>query len=77
MCIDHALCDLGSSVHLMPLSMCERFDLREMRPTTISLELVDHFVNCFVDVLEDIPIKEGDLYVLIGFVILEMEPNHS
>ena len=37
--IDCALCDLGSSVSLMPLFMCEKLKLGEMRSTTISLQL--------------------------------------
>ena len=34
---NRALCELGSSVSLMPLSLCEKLELGEMRPTTISL----------------------------------------
>lgn len=35
--IDRALCDLGASVSLMPLSICERLKLGELRPTRMSL----------------------------------------
>jgi len=35
--INRALCELGSSVSLMPLFLCEKLELGEMRPTTISL----------------------------------------
>ena len=35
--INRALCDLGSSVSLMPLSLCEKLELGKMRLTTISL----------------------------------------
>jgi len=37
--ISHALCDLRLSVSLMPLSICEKLKLGEMRPATISLQL--------------------------------------
>ena len=37
MSINHALCDLGSSVSLIPLSLHEKLELDEMRPTNISL----------------------------------------
>ena len=70
--VDHALCDLGSSVCLMPLSMCKKLDLGEMRPTTISLKLVDRYMKYPIGVLKDVPIKVGDLYVPVGFMILEM-----
>ena len=59
----------------MPLSMCEKIELGEMRPTTISIQLVDHSVKHPVGVLEDVLIKVGDLYVSVDFVILEMEED--
>ncbi|XP_050919008.1 uncharacterized protein LOC127136504 [Lathyrus oleraceus] len=43
--IDKALCDLGASVSLMPLSTCEKLNLGELRPTKISLQLADRSVK--------------------------------
>ncbi|XP_062114361.1 uncharacterized protein LOC133825439 [Humulus lupulus] len=37
----HALCDLGASINLMPLSVFRRLGLGEARPTTVTLQLVD------------------------------------
>ena len=75
MLINHVLCNLGSSVSLMPLSLYEKLDLGEMRPTTIFLQLADCSVKYTIGVLEDVPIKVGDLYVPVDFVILEMEED--
>jgi len=50
-------------VSSMPLSICEKLELGEMRPTTISLRLANCSVKYDVGVLEDVPIKVGDLYV--------------
>jgi len=61
--IDPALCDLGSSVSFMPLSTCEKLDLGEMRPTSISLQLADCSVKYLIGILEDVPTEAGDLYV--------------
>ena len=33
--INRALCDLGSTMSLMPLYMCEKFELGEMKLITI------------------------------------------
>jgi len=55
--INRALCDLGSSVSLMPLCLCEKLELGEMSPTTISLLLADRSVKYPVGVLEDVSIK--------------------
>jgi len=60
---------------LVPLSMCEKLELGEIRPITISLQLVGHSVKYPVRILEDVPIKVGDLYLPIDFEILEMEEN--
>ena len=70
--IDRALCDLGSSVSLMPLFMCKKLELGEIRPTTISSY---RFVKYPIGILDDVPIKVGDLYVPVDFVILEMEED--
>jgi len=50
-------------------------DLGEMRPTTISLQLANHSVKYPVGILVDVPIKIGDLYVPIDFIILQMEED--
>jgi len=59
----------------MPLSLREKVDLREMRPTTISPELGDRSMKYPMGILEDVPIKVGHLYVPVDFVILEMEED--
>ncbi|XP_039128971.1 uncharacterized protein LOC120265134 [Dioscorea cayenensis subsp. rotundata] len=38
---EKALCDLSASVSLMPLSVCKKLDMGELKPTTISLQLTD------------------------------------
>ncbi|XP_062119235.1 uncharacterized protein LOC133832983 [Humulus lupulus] len=37
----HALCDLGASINLMPLSVFRKLGLGEAKPTTITLQLAD------------------------------------
>ncbi|XP_050890836.1 uncharacterized protein LOC127096293 [Lathyrus oleraceus] len=51
--IDKALCDLGASVSLIPLSTCEKLNLRELRPTKMSLQLADRSIKFPVDIKED------------------------
>ena len=43
--IDRALCDLGSSVGLMPCTMFKRLGLGELIPTRICLQLVDRSIK--------------------------------
>ena len=60
---------------LMPFSMCEKLDLGEMRPTSISLQLANRSMKYPMGVLEDVPIKVGDLHVSVDFVIFEMKED--
>ena len=38
---ERALCDLGASINLMPLSIFKQLGLGEARPTTVTLQLAD------------------------------------
>ena len=38
---ERALCDLGTSINLMPLSIFRQMGLGEARPTTVTLQLAD------------------------------------
>ncbi|PON43697.1 hypothetical protein TorRG33x02_333160, partial [Trema orientale] len=42
---DKALCDLGASINLMPLSVYKKLVLGEVKPTTVSLQLSDRFIK--------------------------------
>jgi len=39
--IERALCDLGASVSLMPLSLCQKLQLRDLTPTHMTIQLAD------------------------------------
>ncbi len=43
--IKKALCDLGASVSLMPLSICEKLKVGELKLTTMSLQLADRSIK--------------------------------
>ena len=43
---------------------------------TVSLQLADRSIVYPYGILEDIPVKVGDYFVLGDFVILEMEDRH-
>ena len=54
---DRALCDLGASINLMPLSVFRKLGLREVTPTTISLQLADRSIKYPRGVIEDVLVK--------------------
>ncbi|XP_058733326.1 uncharacterized protein LOC131604928 [Vicia villosa] len=75
--IDKALCDLGASVSLMPLSICEKLKLGELRPTRMSLQLADRSVKFPVGMLENVPVRIGQFYIPTDFIIMDIkeDPN--
>ncbi|XP_062075372.1 uncharacterized protein LOC133779425 [Humulus lupulus] len=54
---NHALCDLGATINLMPLSVFKRLGLGEARPTTITLQLEDRSMKHPWGITEDVLVK--------------------
>ncbi|XP_021765841.1 DNA damage-inducible protein 1-like [Chenopodium quinoa] len=73
--INRALCDLGASVSLMPLSICKKLEMGELKPTRISLQLADRSVKFPLGVLEDVPLRVGKFFIPCDFVVMEMEED--
>ncbi len=73
--IDKALCDLGASVSMMPLSICQKLNVGKLKPTIISLHLVDRSVKYSIGIPENVPIKVGKFFISVDFVFLEMKED--
>ncbi|KAJ9168544.1 hypothetical protein P3X46_020050, partial [Hevea brasiliensis] len=56
-CSTKALCDLGASVSLMPLSIYEKLNMGDLKPTHISLQLADRTIKYPEGILENVPLK--------------------
>ncbi|XP_070014781.1 uncharacterized protein [Nicotiana sylvestris] len=52
--VGHALCDLGASINLMPLSLFKKLGLGAPRPTTVMLQLADRSITHLEGVIEDV-----------------------
>ncbi|KAJ9186720.1 hypothetical protein P3X46_002263 [Hevea brasiliensis] len=76
-CSTKALCDLGASVSLMPLSIYEKLNMGDLKPTHISLQLADRSIKYPEGILENIPLKVGKFYIPVDFVILDMEEDSN
>ncbi|XP_058003967.1 uncharacterized protein LOC131180630 [Hevea brasiliensis] len=59
----------------MRLSICQKLEVRELKPTTISLQLVDRSIKYPMGILENIPIKVGKFFIPVDFVVLKMEED--
>ena len=72
-----ALCDLGESINLMPLSMFTRLRLGEPKSTIISLQLADRSYQHPQGVIKNIRMKVDKFVLPADFIILEMEEDDS
>jgi hypothetical protein len=71
----NALCDLGASVSLLPLSICEKLGLKDLRPVKMQLYMADRSIAHPAGILEDIPIRVGKFYVPVDFVVLDIKAD--
>ena len=72
---ERALCDLGASINLMPLSILRRLGLGEARPTAVTLQLADRSLKHPRGVIEDVLVKVDKFIFLADFIVLDMEED--
>ncbi|XP_074292931.1 uncharacterized protein LOC141619809 [Silene latifolia] len=70
--IKKALCDLRASVSILPLRIARKVGLHDMIPTSMTLQLADRSVQRPMGVIEDIPVKVGNFYIPVDFVVLDI-----
>ncbi|XP_061354343.1 uncharacterized protein LOC133298976 [Gastrolobium bilobum] len=70
-----ALCDLGASINLMPLSICKALRIHELKPTIVSLQLADRSIRRPDGVIEDVLVKIDKFIFPVNYVILDMEED--
>ena len=70
---DHALCDLGASVSVMPKVIFDKLNFTHLVPTPMQLQLADSSVHYPAWIVEDSPLKIWGYFVPVDFVVLDME----
>ena len=73
-CVEKALLDLGASVNLLPYSVYKQRGLGELKPTSITLSLLDRSIKIPKGTVEDVLIQVDKFYYPIDFVVLDTEP---
>ncbi|PHT42295.1 hypothetical protein CQW23_16320 [Capsicum baccatum] len=68
-----ALCDLGASINLMPLSVYRKLGLGDPTPTNMRLVMADRSVKRPVGILNDVLVKVSSFIFPVDFVILDCE----
>ena len=72
---EKALCDLGASINLMPLSIFRRLGLGEARPTTVTLHMTDRSLKHPPGVIEGVLVKVDKFIFPTDFIVLDMEED--
>ena len=72
---ERALCDLGASINLMPLSIFKRLGLGEAHPTTVTLQLADRSLKHPRGVIEDVLVKVDKFIFPADFIVLDIEED--
>ncbi|XP_057760634.1 uncharacterized protein LOC130981011 [Arachis stenosperma] len=75
--LNKALCDLGASINLMPLSMMRKLDIEELKPTRMSLVMADRSIKTPNGIVENLLVKIGEFIFPADFVILDTEEEGS
>ncbi|GKF02152.1 reverse transcriptase domain-containing protein, partial [Tanacetum coccineum] len=71
----NALADLGASINLMPYSLYAKLSLKTLKPTKISVRLVDRSFQYPVGIAKNMLVEVGKFTFPVDFVILEMEED--
>ncbi|XP_052291748.1 uncharacterized protein LOC127900621 [Citrus sinensis] len=70
-----ALCDLGASINLMPLSVFKQLGVGEYRPTTVTLQLADRSHVYPEGKIEDVLVNVDKFIFPVDFIVLEFEAD--
>jgi hypothetical protein len=71
--IEKALLDLGACVNLLPFSVYLQVQPL-LKPTSMTLQLVDRSVKVPRGIIEDVLIKVDKFYFPVDFIVLDTEP---
>ncbi|CAJ2633013.1 unnamed protein product [Trifolium pratense] len=75
--IDRALCDLGASISLMPMPICEKLKLGELRPTKMSIQFADRSVKYPLGILENVPVRIGQFFIPTDFIVMDITEDSN
>jgi len=73
--VERALLDIGASINLIPFSMLKKIGDVEVRPTRMTLQLVDKSIKHPYGIIEDLIVKVDNFLFPVDFVVMDMEED--
>jgi hypothetical protein len=64
-------------VNLLPYLIYLQLGLRELKPTSMTLQLADRSMKRPRGIIEDVLIKVDKLYFPMDFIVIDTEPVHN
>ena len=61
----------------MPLSICKKLEMGELRPTKMSVQLADRSIKYPVGILENVPVRIGQFYIPTDFTIMDIREDDT
>ncbi|XP_062118696.1 uncharacterized protein LOC133832354 [Humulus lupulus] len=75
--VGRALCDLGASINLMPMSIFKKLGIVEERTTTLTLQLADQSITHPEGKIEEFFVKVDKFTFLADFIFLDYGANRE
>ncbi|XP_047952464.1 uncharacterized protein LOC125198045 [Salvia hispanica] len=75
--VDKALCDLGSSINLMPLKYYEKLNIGPLKTSDVTLRLADNSTIKTFGMIEDVLVKIDDFIFPADFIVLDMKVDKN
>ncbi|XP_062089221.1 uncharacterized protein LOC133795776 [Humulus lupulus] len=75
--VGRALCDLGASINLMPMSIFKKLGIGEVRLTTVTLQLADLSMAHPEGKIEDVLVQVDKFIFPADFIILDYEVDRD
>jgi len=75
--VDNALLDLGVSVNIIPLAMLKKISDLEIKPTKMTLKLVDQVTKYPYGVVEEVLLKVDKFTFPVDFVVMDMKEDEE
>ena len=70
---EHALCDLGASVNIMPMVIYEKLLYPALSPTYMCVQLADSTIWYPEGIAKNILVHVRDSFILADFVVMDIE----
>ncbi|CAA6659262.1 unnamed protein product [Spirodela intermedia] len=73
----NALLDTGASINLLPTSICDKFNISDLKPSTVTLQFADRSIKHPKGILENVIVIVKGCKFPANFVVLEMDFNRQ